>query len=289
MTQILITGATGQLGSELLKLQHLFPFECVFTTRDELNLLQPQTFSRFLSTNNFDYCINTAAYTQVDQAEKEQALAYQVNTTGVYELAKACMLNNIKLIHLSTDYVYHNALNRPLKEEDPTCPQSIYAKTKLEGEQLALAENPLTIIIRTSWVYSAFGKNFVKTMLRLGRERDALKVVYDQVGTPTYAGDLASAIFQIIQQTERSAHWRGYFGTVYNFSNEGVASWYDFSKAIFAIKGIDCKITPIESKDFPTAAVRPTFSLMNKEKIKRTFQLHIPYWRDSLKKCLKEL
>jgi dTDP-4-dehydrorhamnose reductase len=186
-------------------------------------------------------------------------------------------------VQISTDYVYHNNQNFPFKESDATSPQSVYGRTKLEGEQLASDNNPETLIIRTSWVYSSFGNNFVKTMIRLGNDRDELSIIFDQIGSPTYARDLAKAILDIVQQNPSN------FKGIYHYSNEGVCSWFDFAQAIFELEGIDCKTSPIETKDYPTPAKRPHFSLLNKNKIKATFALEIPYWRDSLKTCLELL
>ena len=287
MTVVLVTGANGQVGSEIQKLSSQFPFlHFRFLTRSDLDLSTPGSIQEYLSQIKFDYLINAAAYTQVDQAEKEEGLSYKVNAEAVQCLARACAEKKAKLIQLSTDYVYHNSRNRPLLETDKTNPQSIYAQTKLAGEEFAVSEHSLSIVIRTSWVYSSFGKNFVKTMIRLGKERDVLKVVFDQIGTPTYACDLAKALLEIISWIEMNPTQEEIYGAIYNYSNEGVASWYDFSRAIFEIKNIDCEVHPIQSSEYPTLAARPPFSVMNKGKIKNTFGLMIPHWRSSLEKCL---
>lgn len=278
---ILVTGSNGQVGSELQQLAYIYPkFSFIFVDKEDLDIGNKEAVLAFFETLPFDYCINCAAYTAVDKAESDKETAHLVNALGPQNLAIACQKHQTKLVQISTDYVYHNHQNTPFKESDTTNPESVYGKTKLEGEQLALSSNPETLIIRTSWVYSSFGNNFVKTMLRLGKERAQLGIIFDQIGSPTYAKDLAKAILDIIQQKPSN------FNGVYHYSNEGVCSWFDFAKAIFELEGIDCKTNPIETKDYPTPAKRPHFSLLNKHKIKATFALEIPYWRDSLKACL---
>lgn len=282
---ILVTGASGQLGQELQALAAKYNnFQFVFSSRQALDIANQEDVQRFFEKNQVGYCINCAAYTAVDKAESEPDLANLINVKSVEYLANACNNAGATLIHLSSDYVYHNGLNTPLKETDPTHPQSVYAKTKLAGEAAAKAVNAM--IIRTSWVYSSFGNNFVKTMLRLGKERPELRVVYDQIGTPTYAQDLAKAVLDIIEKTENNIISRDLLHGVYNYSNEGVSSWYDFAKAIFEMTSINCKVTPIETKDFPTPATRPPFSVLNKSKIKEAFDMEIPYWREALGRCL---
>lgn len=290
MPHILVTGAKGQVGNELRVLSADFPaWDFTFIDIDELDLTDGTAVMQFLEKQAFDYCINCAAYTAVDRAEEQPALAEAVNVTAVASLAKACHATGCKLIHLSTDYVYHNDQNTPFKEDDPTSPKGVYARTKLAGELAARKYQPATLIIRTSWVYSSFGHNFVKTMLRLGVERDRLTVIFDQIGSPTYARDLATAMLRIIQQVESGETPLEVFSDLYHYSNEGVASWYDFAQAIFVMKGIACQVAPIETKDYPTPAARPPFSLLNKAKIKQAFDLEVPYWRDSLADCLKIL
>lgn len=285
MQKILVTGASGQLGQELQALAAEYnDFRFLFTDRQALDITKQDAVQRFFEKNQVDYCINCAAYTAVDKAESESDLAYNINVKSVEYLANACNNTGARLIHLSSDYVYHNGLNTPLKETNPTHPQSVYAKTKLAGEAAAKAANAM--IIRTSWVYSSFGNNFVKTMIRLGKERPELRVVYDQIGTPTYAQDLAKAVLDIIEKIESNIISRDLLHGVYNYSNEGVSSWYDFAKAIFEMTSINCKVTPIETKDFPTPATRPPFSVLNKTKIKEAFDLEIPYWREALSRCL---
>lgn len=291
MTTLLVTGANGQVGSELQDLAPYFNhFTFIFTTREQLDIADTTAVLAFAKENPFDYCINCAAYTAVDKAESEQDMAKKINVQGAENLAKACTMLDATLIHLSTDYVYHNdEQNVPFKEEDKTSPQSVYGTTKLAGDNIVLAQHQSSMIIRTSWVYSSHGNNFVKTMLRLGEKLDVLKVIYDQIGSPTYAKDLAKTILDLIQGVEQGSLEKQSLSGIFHYSNEGVLSWYDFAKAIFDLNKIDCKVLPIESKDYPTAAQRPHFSLLNKAKIKETFDLEIPYWRDSLKDCLEKL
>lgn len=290
MKNILITGANGQLGNEFRQLASHYPeYNFIFTDRAELDITNLDAVEAFFHQQTIDYCINCAAYTAVDKAESEEAIATAINATAVRYLAQMSAMQNCPFIQISTDYVYHNGQNTPFKEDDVVNPQGIYAKTKLQGEYFAFEQNTRAVVVRTSWVYSTFGHNFVKTMLRLGAERPSLSVVFDQIGTPTYAQDLAAAILKMIQHVEKEAlNWEELSG-VYNYSNEGVTSWYDFAKAIFDIRGINCNLQAIESSQFPTPAQRPPFSLMNKQLIKDSFELDIPYWRDSLIKMLAQL
>ncbi len=282
---ILVTGAKGQVGQELKAIAEQYPdFNFVWSDRHSLDITRQVSVERLFSSQPFDYCINCAAYTAVDNAEKDVEKARAVNVEGVQYLAAACHAYSVRLIHLSTDYVYHNdSQNTPFVETDKTSPKGVYAQTKLAGEQKALAAPIESIVIRTSWVYGAYGNNFVKTMLRLGKDRKELTVIFDQIGSPTYAKDLAIAMLDIIQKNPTS------FKGIYHYSNEGVCSWYDFATAIFELDNIDCQVLPIETKDYPTPAKRPPFSLLNKAKIKADFGLPIPYWRTSLKDCLERL
>jgi len=287
--KILVTGANGQVGQELQVLaKQQTAFDFLFTNRETLDITNSQAVSDFFNQHQIDYCINCAAYTNVDKAESEKEQAGLINSKAVKNLAIVCQKSNTALIHLSTDYVYHTDINRPYLETDTTRPKSVYAITKYFGETEALKHCTNTLIIRTSWVYSSFGRNFVKTMLRLSKSRDNLNVVFDQIGTPTYARDLADAILRIIEKTNQSQNFAAFRGT-FHYSNEGVTSWYDFAKAIFDLEQINMDLKPIESKDYPTPAPRPHFSVLNKEKIKTAFDLSIPHWRDSLKVCLQRI
>lgn len=288
MKNILVTGGNGQVGSELQKIaQDQSGYQFYFTDAADLDITDQAAVDSFFGKYNIDWCINCAAYTAVDKAETHSAIAEKVNVDGASILSIAAAKSRGKLIHLSTDYVYHNQQNTPFKEEDKTNPQGVYAATKLAGDHAAMAANPNTCILRTSWVYSSFGHNFVKTMIRLGKERPALRVVFDQIGTPTYARDLANAIIEVIHQVDAGKvdSWQG----IFHYSNEGVTSWYDFAQAIFEIENINCQVSPIESVEYPTPAIRPPFSVLNKGKIKNTFNLTIPHWRTSLVACLDEL
>lgn len=283
--QLLVTGANGQVGSELRALAENYPaIQWHFTDHLELDITNEEAVQAYFEQHPLDYCINCAAYTAVDKAESEPERAAAINMEGVRHLAQACYQTNTRLIHLSTDYVYHSSThNTPFIESAPTGPQSVYGNTKLAGELAAITAQPETLVIRTSWVYSSFGNNFVKTMLRLGKERDQLSVIFDQIGSPTYARDLARAMLSII--TQNVEPFRG----IYHYSNEGVCSWYDFAHAIFELQDLDCQLLPIETSEYPTPAQRPAFSLLNKQKIKTTFGLEIPHWRDSLTACLELL
>jgi len=290
MPTILITGAGGQLGQELQAFDHRYPnWTFLAPTRQSLDITDESALQAFFATHKPDYCLNTAAYTAVDKAEEEQEQAYAINAQAAAAIARFCLHHNTQLIHYSTDYVYKGDYNRPLLEDDATLGDGIYAQSKLQGDQLVLQELPAAMIIRTSWVYSSFGHNFVKTMLRLGKQRDALSVVFDQIGTPTYAYDLAAASLEIIKKIESGAISKQDASGVFHYSNEGVCSWYDFAICIFECSDIKCKVSPIESKDYPTPASRPHYSVLNKAKIKKTFDLNIPHWQDGLKRCLETI
>ncbi len=290
MPILLITGSNGQVGNELQQLAEQYPnWRFIFTDVDDLDITSSDAVFEYFKKYDIDYCINCAAYTAVDKAESNEALATAINVDGPKHLAQACTLHEAKLIQLSTDYVYHNDQNAPFKEGDTTNPQSVYASTKLAGDQVAQQIHPTTMVIRTSWVYSTFGHNFVKTMRRLGKERDQLNIVFDQIGTPTYAHDLASAMLTIIHKIEEDVISDNLFGGIYHYSNEGVTSWYDFARAVFDLSGIECATFPIETVQYPTPAKRPPFSVLNKGKIKAAFDITIPHWRDSLAKCVQKL
>jgi len=284
MFNILVTGSNGQLGSEIKELSSLYPYTFFFTCKENLDISNAKALEEYVLTNNITAIINCAAYTAVDKAESDQENANKINHIAVKHLATIAKENDMKLIHISTDYVFDGTNHKPYIETDITNPQSIYGKTKLLGEQALLHVNPQnSIIIRTSWVYSSYGANFVKTMLRLGREKESLGVIYDQVGTPTYARDLAKTILDILPNIKNSTL------KIYNYSNEGVLSWYDFAKEIMKMAKLTCKVNPIETKDYPLPAKRPHYSLLNKSKIKNDFGIVIPYWKDSLDDCLKAL
>ena len=281
--KILVTGSYGQLGNSLKRVFDKDPdIEAVYTDYDTLDITNREAVSDFLKANKFDLIVNCAAYTAVDKAETDDLKASALNTGAVGNLGEAAARNNAKVIHISTDYVFAGQGFRPYEENDEPYPQGIYGRTKLEGEGLLTSFCQDAMIIRTAWLYSEFGNNFVKTMLRLGSERPELRVVCDQIGTPTYAGDLAEAIHAIVKHQE----WKP---GIYHFTDEGVASWYDFAKAIFELAGVNVPVRPVPTSEYPTPAKRPHYSVLSKGKIKRTFGLDIPYWRDSLKKCLKEL
>jgi len=282
MSEILITGSAGQLGNEISKLSVNYPqHHFIFTDVKELNIAKLQDVENFFNKRKIDFIINCAAYTAVDLAEKEKELSTLINSEAVKNLAQISAQFNATLIHISTDYVFDGRNYKPYNEDDRTNPISWYGKTKLEGE-IQLKNNAKdAIIIRTSWLYSKFGNNFVKTIIKYAQERDFLNVVFDQVGTPTYANDLANTILHIISNYKKTNSIQ-----TYHFSNEGIISWYDFAKTIVELKKIDCIINPIETKDYPTPAARPIYSVLNKTKIKTDYDTVIPYWRDSLIDCL---
>ena len=282
---ILITGSNGQLGKEFQKIaktdrKHVW----YFTDVNELDITNPTQVKHFINAENIEVCINCAAYTAVDKAEEEPEKAYLLNAQAPAFLAEACKSANALLMHISTDYVYSGKHYMPYTEDHPVAPASAYAQGKADGERNIMLSGSKYMIIRTSWLYSFSGNNFVKTMIRLGRERKELNVVADQIGTPTYAFDLAATLLLMAENHNSDA-----INQIYHYSNEGAISWYDFACAIMELENIDCKINPIESKDYPVKTVRPFYSVMNKSKVKSTFNISIPYWRNSLKKCLAEL
>ena len=285
---ILVTGSNGQLGSEIKDLVTNYKdFNFFFRDLPELNICDAEALNTFIFNQNINAVINCAAYTAVDQAEEDVEIAEQVNSIGVLNLVNALKKVNGKLIHISTDYVFDGNSFLPYQELDELNPIGIYGETKRAGELVILNSSIDALVIRTSWLYSAYGNNFVKTMLKLGHERDELEVIFDQVGTPTYASDLAKTCLDIL--LDKSSENISMNGKIYHYSNEGVTSWYDFAKAIMELGSIDCKVKPIETKDYPTPAKRPHFSVLNKTKIKKDFNIEIPYWRDSLDKCVEKL
>ncbi len=281
---ILVTGSNGQVGSEIKDLSTNYDYNFFFTHRTNIDITNKDSIKSFCQINNINTIINCAAYTAVDLAETDEINADLVNRKAVKKLAIVASELNIKLIHISTDYVFDGKAFKPYPEVFKTNPNSVYGKTKLDGENEMIKINPKnSIIIRTSWVYSSYGNNFVKTMLNLGREKDELNVIFDQIGTPTYANHLAKTILDIIPQINNSKV------EIYNYSNEGVLSWYDFAKEIMKMAKINCKIKPIETYEYPTPAKRPHYSLLNKSKIKSTFNIEIPYWKDGLDECLRKM
>ncbi|KIC90357.1 dTDP-4-dehydrorhamnose reductase [Flavihumibacter sp. ZG627] len=289
MKKILVTGSGGQLGTEIRQLSAFYPgFQFIFADSETLPIDKEAFVESYISSHKPDYCINCAAYTAVDKAETEVEKANQINGTAVGYLAKSLNKNGGRLIHISTDYVFDGSASKPLKETDKVHPLGIYGSSKLKGEELAMDYAPDSIILRTSWVYSAYGNNFVKTMLRLMSQREELNVVADQIGSPTYAADLAKAILDIIVQLddlEQSAS----LGGIYHYSNDANISWYDFALAIKELSGSKCKINPIASTEYPTPAARPAYSVFDKQKISKVFGLPILNWKESLQICMLQL
>jgi len=285
--RILVTGSNGQLGREIQKLAPSHPeYSFLFHDVDTLDITNASQVDRFVSDKELSWIINCAAYTAVDKAEEDRANAEKVNIKAVANLADASVKNNARLIHISTDYVFSGTGYMPYKEDFPAGPRSVYGITKEAGEKKAL-KVPGAFVIRTSWLYSAHGNNFVKTMLRLGSERDKINVVADQIGSPTFAGDLATAILAVIEFCDKNQQ-KDVSG-IYHFSNEGVASWYDFAFEIMQQAGYTCKISPVDSSEFPVPAPRPHYSVLNKEKFRKNFGFDIPHWKISLKKCMTEI
>ncbi len=280
---ILITGCNGQLGNEMQLLEKENPQHKYFNTDvAQLDITNPEAIEEFVSNNAIDIIVNCAAFTAVDKAESSQELCHLLNAKAPEYLAAAVAKRGGYLVQVSTDYVFDGTNHTPYTEDEATCPNSVYGSTKLEGEKLAMAACANTMIIRTAWLYSTFGNNFVKTMIRLGQEKPELGVIFDQIGTPTYAGDLAAAIMAAINH--------GIVPGIYHFSNEGVISWYDFTKAIHRIAGItSCHVKPLHTAEYPTPAARPHYSVLDKTKIKQTYGIEIPYWEESLEKCVAKL
>ena len=286
---LLVIGSTGQLGQSIKSIATDYPnYDFIFSNRLQLDLGNEKSITDFFQNKPYDVIINCAAHTAVYKAESEAELANQINHLAVQQLANIAEQHSIKLIHISTDYVFNGKQHRPYLETDEVEPQGVYGKTKLSGEQaIQKIQKTNAIIIRTGWVYSEYGNNFVKTMLKLGSERGSLNVIFDQVGTPTYAGDLAEAIMAVVQSDNFSQ--TDFKTQIHHFSNEGVCSWYDFTKTIFELTNTQCQVSPIETKNYPTPATRPHYSVLNKAKIKQTYNLTIPYWKDSLQQCLTTL
>jgi dTDP-4-dehydrorhamnose reductase len=288
--KILVTGANGQLGKELQKIAPSFPkFEFIFLSRKDLPIHHFKMVRDYFSVYHPDYLINCAAYTAVDRAEQEKILAFQVNAESVGVLAAICKENHTKFIHLSTDYVFDGKATVPYKEDSPTNPQSVYGESKLEGEKEALKYNPDSIIIRTSWLYSEYGKNFVRTMLKLMKEKEEIDVVNDQFGSPTYAADLAEVIMQIILKFPASGFRLPTSNYIYHYSNEGIITWYEFAMALKELTGSRCKINPIPTSQYPTPAKRPAYSVLDTGKIQQTFGIKSVNWKESLAVCLSHL
>lgn len=284
MVKILVCGARGQLGSSLKDLESEYPqFNFVFTDVEELDILDMLALSHFVKTHQPNYIINCAAYTAVDKAETEREKAFQLNAEAVKNLLNAANLCQARLIHISTDYVFNGRNHIPYKENDLTDPESVYGLSKFKAE-MYLENSENAIVIRTSWLYSQYGHNFLKTVLRLGNTMDEMRMVFDQVGTPTFAGDLSDVLLKIISRSSDKPE--NFVPGIYNYSNEGVASWYDFACEIVLLKGLKVKVHPIETFEYPLPAPRPQYSVLNKRKIKDTFSIVIPHWKESLKKCL---
>lgn len=281
---ILVCGSKGQLGSAMKAESKSSVHRFVFTDMDEMDISSEESVEANFAKYRPDVLVNCAAYTAVDQAEDEHLMAELVNAKSVQILAEACYKNNVFMVHVSTDYVFDGRNFKPYTEEDNTNPLSVYGYTKLQGERNMILSGCNGAVIRTSWLYSAYGNNFVKTILKHAALKDQLSVIFDQIGTPTYANDLVIAILAMIDR-----HISMELVSVYHFSNEGVASWYDFAQTIVEMSGINCTVMPIKSEEYPVKAQRPFYSVMDKSKIKSDLQIVIPYWRDSLEKCIKEL
>lgn len=281
---ILVTGANGQLANEIKIIsRNYISYQFLFTTREQLSIENSESLQSFFGTNKIDYCINCAAYTAVDKAESEKEKAFSINADAVGDLARICLENQTKLIHISTDYVYDGSSNIPLKEDGKLAPINVYGLSKLKGEELAFKNNPSTLIIRTSWVYSSFGNNFVKTMLRLFNDKEEINVINDQLGSPTYAAGLADVIMKVISKIEEGNSING----ILNYCNSGVTNWYGFAEEIKILTNSKCKINPIPTSSYKTAAKRPLYSVLDTSKIQELLHLKIPNWKESLKKCIE--
>ncbi|MFH2143787.1 MAG: dTDP-4-dehydrorhamnose reductase [Bacteroidota bacterium] len=289
MTSILVTGSSGQLGNELKDISKLYSdfFNFYFKDIEDLDITNYDQLDGFLKQNNINFLINCAAYTLVDKAEEDQKKAFLINQTGAKNLALVCQKYKIKLVHISTDYVFDGNSSVPYVENDKTNPNSVYGHSKLKGEEEILSECSEYLIIRTSWLYSVYGNNFVKTIIRLGKERDQLSVVFDQVGSPTNAEDLALALIQIVSKIEIGKV--KFKSGIYHFSNEGICSWYDFAIKIHKLSGISCDIIPVETKDYPTLAKRPQYSVLDISKIKLDFGIEIDHWEKAIERCISKM
>ena len=285
---ILVIGSNGQLGSEIKDIALNFKdFNFLFEDLPGFNICNEDLLNTFILNQNINLVSNCAAYTQVDKAEENAEIAEQVNSLGVQNLVNALEKVNGKLVHISTDYVFDGRNSEPYKESDQVNPLGVYGKTKRDGELFVIKSSIDSIIIRTSWLYSSYGNNFVKTMYRLGNEKNSLSIISDQIGTPTYARDLAKVCLDIISISDIEEISKK--GRVYHYSNEGVASWYDFAKTVMELSGSNCKVKAIQTIDYPTSSKRPHYSVLNKTKIKNDFKIKIPYWKDSLKECINKL
>ena len=280
---ILITGCNGQLGNEMQLLESQYPqYQWYNTDVQELDISNQQAIEQFVAAHEIDGIVNCAGYTAVDKAEENEELCAMLNQHAPAYLAAAVEKRGGWMVHISTDYVFDGTHHTPYVETDEPCPNSVYGRTKLAGEQEVMQHCKRSVIIRTAWLYSTFGNNFVKTMIRLGKERPELGVIFDQIGTPTYAGDLAKAIMAVVE--------KGIMPGIYHFSNEGVISWYDFTKAIHRLAGITtCHVRPLHTAEYPTSANRPHYSVLDKTKIKTVYGVEIPYWEESLKDCIEKL
>lgn len=285
MNRVLVTGASGQLGQELADIQAEFPgLELELYGHSELDITSPDSINQVLATREYDYVINGAAYTAVDKAETDVEQAFAVNETGARLLAEACKARGIKLVHVSTDFVFDGQLSRPYNEHDSTNPLGVYGASKHAGEVAILETDPSAVIIRTAWLYSSYGANFVKTMRRLGAERDSLNVIYDQLGSPTYARDLARDILKAIENGKMDTA-----SGVYHYTNEGVASWYDFAVAVMSLSDIACNVQPIRTEEYPTPSKRPAYGILDKKKFKTHFETQLPHWQESLAACIAKI
>lgn len=283
---VLVTGAAGQLGGELRELSVSLPrYRFLFSTRDELPIDDEKSMLDFFSSTKIDYCINCAAYTAVDKAEVNEEFANLINGTAVERLASVCKSYKTKLIHISTDYVYDGTAKEPLKESDPVAPLNAYGRSKLKGEELAMKVDPDSIVIRTSWVYSSYGNNFLKTMMRLLVEKDELNIVSDQIGCPTYAADLARVIMMFVDKCSSGEEFSG----IYNYSNYGITSWYQFAQFIKNKIGSNCTLNPVTSSQYPSAARRPLYSVLDTSKVRQALNIEIPFWKDSAAVCIEKV